>query len=73
MVLKENGQEKSQEEKEHFTYSKITKANRIGHNLRRNCLLKRVTGGNIEEEMEVTGMRGRRRNQLLNDFKERIR
>ena len=42
--------------KEHFTYSKITKANRIGHILRGNCLLKHVIGGGIEEGIEVTGI-----------------
>ena len=33
------------------------KANWIGHILRRNCLLKHVNEGNIEERMEVTGRR----------------
>ena len=36
-------------------------ANWIGHILRRNCLLKHVTGGKIEGKIEVTGRRGRRR------------
>ena len=45
------------------------KANWIAHILRRNCLLKHV----IEEIMEgiMTGRRGRRRKQLLNDLKEK--
>jgi hypothetical protein len=44
---------------------KRRKANWIGHILRRNCLLKRVIEG------EVTGRRGRKRKQLLDDLKER--
>jgi hypothetical protein len=45
---------------------KSCKANWIGHILRTNCLLKYVIGGRIE----VTGRRGRRRKQLLDDLKE---
>jgi hypothetical protein len=37
------------------------KANWIGHNLRRNCLLKQVIEGKIKGGMEVIGRRGRRR------------
>jgi hypothetical protein len=47
------------------------KANWIGHILRRNCLLQRVTEGKINEGIEVTRRRGRRRRKLLDDFKER--
>jgi hypothetical protein len=43
------------------------KANWIGHILRRNCLLQRV----IEGKIQVTGRQGRRRRELLDDFKER--
>jgi hypothetical protein len=46
------------------------KANWIGHILRRNCLLKHVVEGKIEGRIEVTGNRGRRRKQLLDDLKE---
>ena len=42
------------------------KANWIGHMLCRDCLLKRVIEGKIEE----TGSRGRRRKRLLDDLKE---
>jgi len=42
-------------------------ANWIGHILRRNCLLKYVT----EEKVEGTRRRGRRRNQLPDDLKEK--
>jgi hypothetical protein len=47
------------------------KANWIGHILRRNCLLKQVIEGKIKGEMEVTRIRGRRRNKLLDDLKDR--
>jgi hypothetical protein len=47
------------------------KANRIGHILRRNCLLKQVLEGKIKGEMEVTRRRERRRKKLLDDFKDR--
>jgi hypothetical protein len=45
------------------------KYNCIGHVLRRNCLLKHV----IEEKVEATRTRGRRRKQLLDDLKENRR
>jgi hypothetical protein len=47
------------------------KANWIGHILCRNCLLKQVIEGKIKGEMEVTRRRGRRRKELLDDFKDR--
>jgi hypothetical protein len=47
------------------------KANWIGHILRRNCLLQRVTEGKIQGGIEVRGRRGRRRRKLLDDLKER--
>jgi hypothetical protein len=34
---------------------KRRKANRIGHILRRNCLLKHVIEGKLEERKEMTG------------------
>ena len=43
------------------------KVNWIGHILRRNCLLQRVTEGKIQ----VAGRQGRRRRKLLDDLKER--
>ena len=43
------------------------KANWIGHILRRNCLLQRVTEGKIQGGIEVTGRQGRRRRKLLDD------
>jgi len=47
------------------------KANWIGHILRRNCLVQRVTEGKIKGGTEVTGRRGRRHRKLLDDLKER--
>jgi hypothetical protein len=48
---------------------KSRKANWIGHILRRNCLLKHVIEGKLEARIEVTGRRGRRRKQPLDDFR----
>jgi hypothetical protein len=52
---------------------KRRKANWIGYILRRNCLLKHVIEGKLEGRIEMTGRRGRRRKQLLNDLKEKKR
>jgi len=41
----------------------------IGHILRRNCLLQRVTEGKIQGGIDVTGRQGRRRRKLLDDLK----
>jgi hypothetical protein len=47
------------------------RANWIGHILRRNCLLQRVTEGKIQGGIEVRVRQGRRRRKLLDDLKER--
>jgi hypothetical protein len=47
------------------------KANWIGHILRRNCHLQRVTEGKIQGGTKVTERQGRRRRKLLDDLKER--
>jgi hypothetical protein len=47
------------------------KANWIGRILRRDCLLQQVIEGKIKGRIEVTRRRGRRRKELLDDFKER--
>jgi hypothetical protein len=52
---------------------KRRKANWIGHILRRNCLLKHVIEGKLEGRIEMTGRRGRRCKQLLDDLKEKRR
>ena len=41
--------------------------------MRRNCLLKHVSVGNVKRRIEVTGRRGKRHKQLLNDLKEKRR
>jgi hypothetical protein len=46
---------------------KRRKANWIGHILRRNCRNE----GKIEGRIKVTGRRGKRRKQLLDDLKEK--
>jgi hypothetical protein len=43
---------------------------RIGHILRRNCLLKQVIEGKIKGEMEVTRRRGKRHKKLLDDLRD---
>ena len=45
------------------------KGNLIGYIWLRNWFLKYVIEGKIEGRIEVTGRRGRRRNQLLDDLK----
>jgi hypothetical protein len=40
------------------------------HILHRNCLLKQVIEGKVEERAEMTGRRGRRCKQLLDNLKE---
>jgi hypothetical protein len=44
---------------------------RIGHIMRRNCLLKHVIEGKLEGRIEMTERRGTRRKQLLDDLKEK--
>jgi hypothetical protein len=52
---------------------KRRKANWIDHILRRTCLLKHDMEEKIEGRIEVTGRRGRRSKQLLDDLKEKRR
>jgi hypothetical protein len=47
------------------------KKQKISRIFRRNCLLKHVTEGNIDERIEVKGRGGIRRKQLLDDLKEK--
>jgi hypothetical protein len=44
----------------------------IGHVLRRKCLLKYIIEGKIGRGMRVTGRRGVRSKQALDDIKERM-
>jgi hypothetical protein len=86
VVLEKNGEDQldrsceklrtitqSQGGEEYPTYNKIRKANCTGHILRRNCLLKHVIEGKLEGRIEMTGRRGRRRKQLLDDLKGKRR
>jgi len=52
---------------------KRRKANWIGYISPRNCLLKHVLKGKIEERIEVTGRRGRKCMQLLENLKKKRR
>jgi hypothetical protein len=45
--------------------------NWTGHVLRENCLLQHVIEGNTKEGVEVTGIQGRRRKQLLMILRQR--
>ena len=58
------------EERNIIHKTKIRKADWIGHSLCRNRFVKHTVEGKIERRVYVTGRRGRRRWQLLNDLKE---
>jgi len=58
------------EERDILQTIKRRKANWIGHILLRNCFLQHVIEGKTEGRIEVTGRRGRRRLQLLDDLEE---
>ena len=45
--------------------------NLVGHTFRRNCLLKHIITGKIKGGTEVTGRQGRRRKQLMDNFKKK--
>jgi hypothetical protein len=60
----------SQEEREYPTYSTRGKANCTGHILHRNCFLKHVIEGRIEERIDVTARRRKRCEQILDDLKK---
>jgi hypothetical protein len=59
------------EERNSLHTIKKSKATCIGQILRRNYLLKHVTEGKMEGWIEVSGRRGRRCKQLLDDLKEK--
>jgi len=52
-------------------YPTWNKANWIGHILRRNCILQGVIEGKIKGGIEMTRRRGRRREKLLDELRER--
>jgi len=64
--------EKRDKKERNFLHTR-RKANWTGHILRRNCLLKHVTEWQVEGRLEMTGSRGRRGKQLLDDLKEKRR
>ena len=49
---------------------KRRKANRIGHILPRNCVLKHVIERKIEGMIQMTGRRGRRIKRLLDELED---
>jgi hypothetical protein len=59
------------EERNVLQMIKRWKANWIGQSLCRNCLLNHVIEGKIEGRTGVTERRGRRREQLPDDLKEK--
>jgi hypothetical protein len=65
--------QRDKEERNILHIIKRRKANWIGHILHRNYLLKHVAEEKLEGRMEMTGRRGRRRKQLLDDLKEKTR
>jgi len=58
------------EERHVLHTAKKRAASWTGHILRRNRPLRHFVEGWLEGRIEVTGKRGRRRKQLLGDFKE---
>jgi hypothetical protein len=72
-VRNEDVLQRVKEERNILHTIKRRKANWIGHILRRNCLLKHMIEGKLEGRIEMTGRRGRRRKQLLDDLKEKRR
>jgi hypothetical protein len=58
------------EERNILQIIKRRKTHWIGHILRRNCLLKHDIEGRTEGRIEVKGRRGKRRKQILDDFKK---
>jgi hypothetical protein len=54
-----------------FIVPYINIATLIWLELRRNCLLKHVIEGNMVGRVDVTGRRGRKRKQLLDNLKEK--
>ena len=55
-------------ERTYLNTMKRRKGKRIGHTLHRNCLLKWVNEGNIEEKLDVTLRRRRRRKQIMDNL-----
>ena len=73
VVLEKDGEQHLGRMYEKRRTTKRRKVNWFGHILRRNCLLMHVIEGKLEERIEVTGRRGRRRKHLVGDVKEKRR
>jgi hypothetical protein len=67
--MRKEGLQRVKEERNILYTVKRRKANWIGHIQRRKCFLNHVTEEKVKGKIEVTGRRGRRRTQLLDDFK----
>ena len=65
-----NGEQLHRVKEDKIVLNKQKKANWIGNNMHRRCLLKHVIGGKTEGRIEVTGRRGGRRKYILEDLKE---
>jgi hypothetical protein len=63
--------QRAKEERNILQTTKSRKAVWIGYILRRDCLLKHVIEGKIEERLEVVGRRRRKLKELLDDVTER--
>jgi len=71
VVLERNGEDHLDQSHEKRSVTKRRrKSNWIDHIFCRNCLLNHFIEGKIEEGMGMTGRRGRRHKQLLDDLKE---
>jgi hypothetical protein len=72
-VINEAVMYRVKEERNILRKMKRRKANWIDHILRRNCLLKHDIEVKIRGKIEVTGRRGRRYKQPLDDLKNKRR
>jgi hypothetical protein len=70
-VRNEDVLQRVNEERNILKTIKRTKASWIGHILRTNYLLEHVVEGKAEGRIKMTGRRGRRLKQLLDDLKDK--
>jgi hypothetical protein len=69
-VRNEAGLHRVKEKRNILHTIKRRKSSWIGHILRRNCLINHIIEGKVGEGIYVTGRRGRRRKQILDDVKK---
>ena len=62
----------SQDGKFYHTYSKGQEGTQFGHMVRRDIILKHLTDGEVKGSTKISGRWGRRRDQLLDDLKEKV-